>query len=267
MRRESEEATGAGREAASKERRRARIVQAATALLDERGAGGFSVDEVASRAGVSRRTVFNHFGSIDHLVVAVGTDMLSGLIDSLRLGPAAGSPCPAADSGTADAAENRVDGTGQRGARTASDAESRVDGSGRRGAQTESEAASRARADSFAELVQVLRTVDLVTPMIRLTRALGGVTPVGPGAAAVVQEAMSRVVGQLAGELSRRHPEADPFAVELMVAGMIGGVVVTYDHWARQSRLEDTPESRRIWSELVETLIDQTGRGPQAGRK
>jgi AcrR family transcriptional regulator len=249
---------GAGREAASKERRRARIVQAATELLDERGAEGFSVDEVAARAGVSRRTVFNHFGSIDHLVVAVGTEMLRGLIDSLRLGPTAGTGA----GGDGAARQGPAVGTGASGDGAARQGPAAGTGAGGDDTGRQSPTAVEARADAFAELVHVLRSVDLVTPMIRLTKALGGVNPKGPGAAAVVQEAMARVVGQLAGELCRRHPDADPLAVELTVAGMIGGVVVIYEHWAAQTGLADTPESRRVWSGLVEVLVEQTGRGP-----
>jgi len=49
------------RRAALKAKHRAAILQAARDLVDERGGRGFSVDELAARADVARRTVFNHF--------------------------------------------------------------------------------------------------------------------------------------------------------------------------------------------------------------
>ncbi|MGQ7294988.1 TetR/AcrR family transcriptional regulator [Quadrisphaera sp. KR29] len=56
--------------AALKARHREAIVAAARALVDERGAAGFTTDDLAARADVSRRTVFNHFSSLEDVVVA-----------------------------------------------------------------------------------------------------------------------------------------------------------------------------------------------------
>ncbi len=47
------------------------IVEAARALATEHGADGFTIEGVAGAAGVARRTVFNHFATVDHLLVAV----------------------------------------------------------------------------------------------------------------------------------------------------------------------------------------------------
>jgi AcrR family transcriptional regulator len=206
-----------GREAASKRRRRARIIAAATELLDERGAGGFTVDEVAAKADVSRRTVFNYFSSMDALVIEVGTQMLSGLIVAF------GESLP----------ENPAD------------------------APPHVEGARESQAGVLADLVQVLRTVDLVAPMIRLTGAFGEGRPLDPRVAAIVQEALTRIVTLLSGKLCQRHPGAGRLEVELRVASLISGVIVLYGHWIEQTGLEDTPGSRRIWSELLRTMIDQ----------
>ncbi len=67
--------------------RHAAIVEAARTLATEHGADGFTVEGVAGVAGVSRRTVFNHFAGIDQLLVAVceriftevTIDLLAGL--------------------------------------------------------------------------------------------------------------------------------------------------------------------------------------------
>ena len=50
------------REAVKYHNRRA-IIDAAAALAAERGLGRFTVNDLADRAGVSRRTIFNYFAS------------------------------------------------------------------------------------------------------------------------------------------------------------------------------------------------------------
>ncbi|MCF6378301.1 TetR/AcrR family transcriptional regulator [Nocardioides KLBMP 9356] len=57
--------------------RRDAIVAAARTLAGTGGAAGFTVDQVAQLAGVSRRTVFNHFATVDHLLVAVCEQILA----------------------------------------------------------------------------------------------------------------------------------------------------------------------------------------------
>ncbi|TXR58035.1 TetR/AcrR family transcriptional regulator [Quadrisphaera setariae] len=58
------------RRAALKGRHRAALVTAARELLDERGGAGFTTEDLAARADVSRRTVFNHFSHLEDVVVA-----------------------------------------------------------------------------------------------------------------------------------------------------------------------------------------------------
>ncbi|HEV2798076.1 MAG TPA: TetR/AcrR family transcriptional regulator [Nocardioides sp.] len=60
-----------------REQRRAAIIDAARGLAAEHGTDGFTVDQVAQRAGVSRRTVFNHFAAVDDLLVAVCEQILA----------------------------------------------------------------------------------------------------------------------------------------------------------------------------------------------
>lgn len=69
------------RRAALKAQHRSAILTAAQALLEERQGSSFSVDELANRADVARRTVFNHFSSLDEVLLTVCTDALSVLID------------------------------------------------------------------------------------------------------------------------------------------------------------------------------------------
>ncbi|MEO3889991.1 TetR/AcrR family transcriptional regulator [Nonomuraea sp. B5E05] len=53
------------------ERTRATIIQAATAVLYERGLDGIGVAELCARIGVSKETLYRHFGTKDGLVQAV----------------------------------------------------------------------------------------------------------------------------------------------------------------------------------------------------
>ncbi|NYE36202.1 AcrR family transcriptional regulator [Nocardioides cavernae] len=77
--------SGDGRRASRDERHRA-LVDAARALASEHGAHGFTVDRVAAAAGVSRRTVFNHFAGLDQLLVAVCEQVLAEVTTDLLAG-------------------------------------------------------------------------------------------------------------------------------------------------------------------------------------
>ena len=59
------------RHAALKARHRRAILDAAAPLMDDVGIGGFSVEELAQRADVSRRTIFNHFPSLSDVEITV----------------------------------------------------------------------------------------------------------------------------------------------------------------------------------------------------
>ncbi|MCU1404675.1 MAG: TetR family transcriptional regulator [Glaciihabitans sp.] len=69
------------RRAALKARHRLAILDAADALIRERGEPRFSVDELAERADVARRTVFNHFASLDAVVMTACSRVLTAAVD------------------------------------------------------------------------------------------------------------------------------------------------------------------------------------------
>jgi AcrR family transcriptional regulator len=69
------------RRTALKARHRAAILSAAAALVAEHDGPDFGVDELAARADVARRTVFNHFGSLDEVLLSVCTVALTVLVD------------------------------------------------------------------------------------------------------------------------------------------------------------------------------------------
>lgn len=82
---------GVDRRAALKAKSRKAILDAADRLMRERRSTGFSVDELAAAADVSRRTVFNHFDSLDAVVTAAAGRMLVDIIDAMEA-EAAGGP-------------------------------------------------------------------------------------------------------------------------------------------------------------------------------
>lgn len=71
------------REALKLGNRRA-IVSAAAELADARGLDGFTVNDLAERAGLSRRTIFNHFATVDDAVYASFADRISGLYEDVE---------------------------------------------------------------------------------------------------------------------------------------------------------------------------------------
>lgn len=89
------------RRAALKARHRAAIVGAARDLIDEHGVHALSADQLAGRADVARRTLFNHFSSLDEIVVACLEAELQAALASVE--DAAEAATRAADGPTAAA--------------------------------------------------------------------------------------------------------------------------------------------------------------------
>lgn len=71
------------RRSVAKARHRTAILAAARDLIAEHGGPAFSVDELADRADVSRRTVFNHFATVDDILVTLCTELLAVVVDDL----------------------------------------------------------------------------------------------------------------------------------------------------------------------------------------
>jgi AcrR family transcriptional regulator len=77
---------------------RARIVDAAAELFAERGFDSVSVMEIAKRAGVVEKTVFNHFPVKEGLVFDADPPMRTALLEAVRRRPAGESVSAAAGS-------------------------------------------------------------------------------------------------------------------------------------------------------------------------
>lgn len=69
---------------ATKWRNRRAIVDAASELAALHGVDGFTVRDLAERAGVSRRTVFNHFTGIDDAVYESFSDRIGALFEQVE---------------------------------------------------------------------------------------------------------------------------------------------------------------------------------------
>ena len=89
---------GPGRREVRRQETRARIVDAASELFAERGFDAVSVMEIAKRAGVVEKTVFNHFPVKEGLVFDADPPMRAALLDAVRRRPSGESVSAAAGS-------------------------------------------------------------------------------------------------------------------------------------------------------------------------
>jgi AcrR family transcriptional regulator len=97
-RRNRRAARGPGRRELRRQETRAAIVDAAAELFAERGFDAVSVMEIARRAGVVEKTVFNHFPVKEGLVFDADPPMRAALLDAVRRRPAGESVSAAAGS-------------------------------------------------------------------------------------------------------------------------------------------------------------------------
>jgi TetR/AcrR family transcriptional regulator, regulator of autoinduction and epiphytic fitness len=223
------------RRAALKARHRRAIIDAAAALIGESGGTSFSVDELAQRADVSRRTVFNHFSSLDDVVTEVCSEVVGaalGRLDALASSATTGSPTAAAAAATP-------------------------------GVAPESGPSAPTVGDDtlFDELADAFRSTDFVTPLAYLTRVLGHEG--GPSArrAFTLIKVFADVSARVTAASASRHPDADPFDVELLVGALMSGLVVVYLRWVDVTGAVDSPDSRETWTALLDHLLDATRSG------
>jgi AcrR family transcriptional regulator len=97
-RRRGRQERGPGRRELRRQETRARIVDAAAELFAERGFDAVSVMEIAKRAGVVEKTVFNHFPVKEGLVFDADPPMRAALLDAVRRRPTGESVAAAAGS-------------------------------------------------------------------------------------------------------------------------------------------------------------------------
>ena len=214
------------RRGALRARHRRAIVDAAAALMEDKGGARFTVDELAARADVARRTIFNHFASLDDVVVEVCEDVLGAVVDALGASAAE----PAAPDAEPDAGGDPGPGAG--------------------------------RATPLDDLTAALRSTDLVAPMAYLTRALGGdATEPTPRVTTMVVRTFTHLAERLVAGTTRRHPDVDPLEIELLVGALMAGVLVIQRRWWATTGAADDDASRRVWAELLDRLVERTRAG------
>ncbi|HEV7951396.1 MAG TPA: TetR/AcrR family transcriptional regulator, partial [Glaciihabitans sp.] len=96
----------ADRRALARARHRAAILQAANELIRAKGSPAFSADELAQQADVSRRTIFNHFASLDEVVTVASAQVLAEAVEEIR---AAATRTVPGDGSTASTFANMAD--------------------------------------------------------------------------------------------------------------------------------------------------------------
>jgi TetR/AcrR family transcriptional regulator of autoinduction and epiphytic fitness len=80
------------RRALARARHRDAILHAANALIRAKGSPSFSADELAAQADVARRTLFNHFASLDEIVTVASAQVLADAVEDIRAAATATSP-------------------------------------------------------------------------------------------------------------------------------------------------------------------------------
>ncbi len=204
----------------AKAARRRAIIDSALTLAQLHGRDGFSVDQLAASAGVSRRTVFNYFGSVNEILLAAHGQVMDVLIDDFQTRSTA---LPVGD-GSAGAV--------------------------------------------FAEMVHLLREIELVSPMATLAQLLGKSPEDDSESAHLAGEIMRRTAAHLAEDAARRSSQLDALDIDLLVHSLFDGLVVINAHWMAQTGATNNAESRAVWNELLERLISTVRTGypaPAAG--
>ncbi|MDI6102639.1 TetR/AcrR family transcriptional regulator [Actinoplanes sp. NEAU-A12] len=194
------------RRAALKARHRRAILDAANALITE--GVRFSVDQLAERADVSRRTIFNHFSSIDDVVTTVCTEMLGDAIAGFRTTVTSGQ-----------------------------------------------------RASMFEDVAGALRATDVPGIIAFLWRALGGFAAGDPQATNIFLATFQRTSEEMARELARRYPDADPLDAAILVSSLMNGTVVVATHWITVTSAATDTGSRDLWHQLLDRMITNVRTG------
>lgn len=190
------------RRAALKAKSRRAILDAAAAIMRQRRSTDFSVDELAAAADVSRRTVFNHFASLEDVATEVAAEMLNEIVDDMQ-----------------------------------------------------AQAASAPPDTVLADLVATASADQLVPVVSGLFDLLGiGESDTSHREAVLMQRAFTLFTERMSAAMTRRHPDVDALAVQLLVAAFCGGILAFVRNWTDETGAVDTSESRRAWDHLVTRL-------------
>ncbi|HEY3547601.1 MAG TPA: TetR/AcrR family transcriptional regulator [Propionicimonas sp.] len=211
----------ADRRTALRARHRRALLEGASTLLAEGGSAALTVDALAARADVSRRTVFNHFPRLDDVVVALCAERFTVLGALVRQG--VGAP-PTEAIGRTDS--------------TADDEGAIV---------FERAAAALVQADLFG----------VMTSARHLLGADGGPEP---QVLRHLLDALAVASDDLTTALLEQHPQVPVIDVQIVVGQLISGFAVLGRSWLEQGASAD-PEARTRWEALLVHVIDRIRAG------
>lgn len=238
------------REALKWHNRRA-IVDAAARLARHKGLQGFTVNDLAEAAGVSRRTVFNHFSGVEEAVQASFLDAIEGLYADFHasIGDARFPDLPTAFHKFVEAAA-ALDVVG-----TVCQAIVPLLPEGYPPNPTEnSTRVVTSPGDSAACLSSA---------------SPGGTGPVAVNASAEVAtetdllavRATDAAVRELVALLHNRVENADPFDSHLLGECLVTTITVCAQRWFTATHGELTDETRALWQNLLSRGMTSLGRG------
>ncbi len=203
------------RRAALKARHRAAIVGAARALIDEHGVQALSAGQLADRADVARRTLFNHFSSLDEIVVACLEAELHAALASVE--DAAHATVPAASTRRAPGGSGAVP-------------------------------------SPLDDLEALLHAPDLAGAVVRIARLVEGPGDT-TRAERVQQEAVRHVSEPLVARLRTRHPDLTALDAALVTTTVMNGMAVVAAAWLEETGGRLDVASRRRWDSLLDHLF------------
>lgn len=219
---------GDKREALKWHNRRA-IVEAAARLAREQGISEFTVNDLAEAAGVSRRTIFNHFTGVEEAVQASFLDAMSGLYDQFHsmIGEQRFADLPTAYARFAQVA---------------------------------------GQMDVIGTVCQALLPF-LPQTNSECSRSHGGPTPASVAEQGSTELELLAVrstdaaARQIVGLLHDRVDAADPYEAHLLGEYLVTTLTVAADRWFAATHGELTQDTRALWQDLLQRGMNALGRG------
>lgn len=196
---------------------------AAATLMEATRGIDWSVDELAAEADVARRTIFNHFDSLDDVVAAVGAEAFEKIFNVLLDLPEADSAGPESDLAVSIRTADLV-----------------------------GPLAALSRGFGL-----VRRTED-DTETVCIVGAVHPEIPARP--AMLLLRSLAEISERLVTELCRRHSDLEPMDVELAVTRHVSELVVVHKYWLAETAAATDQASYDVWSTLLARLETPTRR-------
>lgn len=199
------------------------LLEAAASLLADGGTTTLSVDALAARADVSRRTVFNHFPRLDDVVVALCAERFTVLGALVRRG--VGAPLPPAAAHADDLRDEASES-----------------------------------AIVFERAAAALVEADMFGAMTSARHLLGAEGRPEPQVLRHLLDALAVASDDMTAALREQHPQVPVIDVQVIVGQLISGFAVLGRSWLAQGAADD-PAARTRWEALLVHVIDRIRAG------